>query len=364
MLDKKRVNLHAPINECTTINKSQTGALGIPELMLPIQRRAFKVNKKRLYLGFCLVWLSLAASGCKKVTLERPYVWAERELPAGQTERATERVQGLAADLCVVDEAAQIPDEAINSEAAAVFNLTDKQTIYSKNAFEVLHPASTTKIMTALLAIKYGNLEDEVTVTDAAVIDERGATLCDIHPGDVLTLEQLLYGLMLPSGNDAGAAIAVHMAGDIDHFAEMMNEEAARLGATSTHFTNPHGLTNQEHVTTAYDLYLIFNEALKQPKFREVTGATAYTANYMSGDGQLVSKTWKGGNWFLTGERETPDGLTVFSGKTGTTNAAGYCLVMASRDEQEKEYISVVLKASSRPNLYDNMTQVIQKIVN
>ena len=80
--------------------------------------------------------------------------------------------------------------------------------------------------MTAILAIKYGDLEDKVTVTDAAVITEAGATLCGIQPGDELTLEQLLYGLMLPSGNDAAAAIAVHMAGSIDGFADMMNEEA------------------------------------------------------------------------------------------------------------------------------------------
>ena len=85
---------------------------------------------------------------------------------------------------------------------------------------------------------------------------------------------------MLPSGNDAGAAIAVHMSQSIEGFAQVMNEEAARLGATGTHFTNPHGLTDTAHYTTAYDLYLIFNEALKLPKFREVTGCTAYTANY------------------------------------------------------------------------------------
>ncbi len=320
--------------------------------------------KKRIGLGLCLVWITLFCAACGQSKLERPYTWTERDFTLEENDRADERAEGFAANLCVVDEAAQIPDDVVNAQAAAVFNLTDSQTLYSKNAFEVLHPASITKVMTALIAIKYGNLSDEVTVTDAAVITEQGATLCEIHPGDVLTLEQLLYGLMLPSGNDAGAAIAVHMAGSIDQFAELMNAEAARLGATSTHFTNPHGLTNQEHVTTAYDLYLIFNEALKQPKFREVTGSTAYTANYVDGNGQLVSKTWKGGNWFMTGERETPQGLTVFGGKTGTTNAAGYCLIMASRDELEKEYISVVLKASSRPNLYDNMTEIIQKIVN
>ena len=156
-----------------------------------------------------------------------------------------------------------------------------------------MYPASITKVMTSLIAIKYGNLEDQVTVTEDAVISESGATLCGIKPGDTLTLEQLLYGLMLPSGNDAGAAIAIHMAGSIDAFADMMNEEAKRLGATDTHFMNPHGLHDEDHYTTAYDLYLIFNEALKYPEFRTVTGSTAYTANYTNGAGQSVSKTWR-----------------------------------------------------------------------
>ena len=97
--------------------------------------------------------------------------------------------------------------------------------------------------------------------------------------------------------------------------------------------------------------------------FRKITGSTAYTANYRGADGKTVSKTWKGGNWFMTGERKTPDGLTVFGGKTGTTKAAGYCLVMASRDDEDREYISVVMKADSRPGLYDNMTNIISKIV-
>ena len=113
----------------------------------------------------------------------------------------------------------------------------------------------------------------------------------------------------------------------------------------------------------AYDLYLIFNEALKYPVFRQIVGTTSYTANYHDKDSQAVTKTWKGGNWFMTRERETPEGLTVFGGKTGTTNAAGYCLIMATRDQDDKEYISVVLKSDSRPGLYDNMTNIISKIV-
>ena len=270
--------------------------------------------------------------------------------------------QAFASDLCVVTGNSP-EDSAVTAEAAAVFDLDGRNVIYSKNAFERLYPASITKVMTALVAIKYGNLADEVTVTDEAVITESGATLAGIEPGDRLTLEQLLYGLMIPSGNDAGAAIAVHMAGSIEKFADLMNEEARSLGAVNTHFVNPHGLTDSDHYTTAYDLYLIFNEALKQPVFRTVIGTTSYTANYHNGAGESVSKTWSGGNWYMTGDRQEPEGLTVFGGKTGTTSAAGYCLIMASRDEQEHEYVSVVLKADSRPGLYDNMSNIISKIV-
>lgn len=321
------------------------------------------LKKKRALAALCLSFVVLFSVSCGSDTLERPYEWAKEDLPVYGQELASEGyADGFASSLCVLGAEETWAEDGVDAEAAAVFDLSDRQVIFGKNAFEQLYPASITKVMTAILAIKYGNLEDKVTVTDAAVITEAGATLCGIRPGDELTLEQLLYGLMLPSGNDAAAAIAVHIAGSIDGFADMMNEEAARLGATGTHFTNPHGLTDTAHYTTAYDLYLIFNEALKLPKFREVTQCTAYTANYVDRSGAAVSKEWKGGNWYLTGERETPEGLTVFSGKTGTTSAAGFCLVMASRDMAGGEYISVVLKAASRPALYENMTEIIQKI--
>ena len=307
--------------------------------------------------------LSLCLSGCS-VGLKDAYSLKER-IPSIEASFAAEEeaAKGFASDLCVISDEGSFNPEDVTSQAGALFDLTDREVLYSKDAFEKLYPASITKVMTALIAIKYGNLEDQVTVTEDAVITETGATLCGIQPGDTLTLEQLLYGLMLPSGNDAGAAIAIHMSGSIDAFADKMNEEAKRLGATDTHFMNPHGLHDEDHYTTAYDLYLIFNEALKYPEFRTVTGSTAYTANYTNKAGESISKTWRGGNWYLTGEHETPEGLTVFSGKTGTTKAAGYCLIMAEKDTSDREFISVVLKSDSRLHLYDNMTNIISKIV-
>lgn len=314
------------------------------------------------FLCVVLISTSSAVSGCS-AAIKDPYVLEER-IPAMEEGNVTPRyADAFASDLCVVSDEGTFDAGFATSEAAALFDISGRDVLYSKEAFERLYPASITKVMTALVAIKEGNLQSRVLVTDDAVITESGATLCGIQPGDTLTLEQLLYGLMLPSGNDAGAAIAVHIAGSVDKFADMMNEEAQSLGATGTHFVNPHGLNDPDHYTTAYDLYLIFNEALKYPVFRQIVGTTAYTANYHNKSSEPVTKTWKGGNWFMTGERATPDGLKVFGGKTGTTQAAGYCLIMATRDDSDKEYISVVLKADSRPHLYDNMTNIISKIV-
>ncbi|MGN0371290.1 MAG: D-alanyl-D-alanine carboxypeptidase family protein [Enterocloster sp.] len=332
------------------------------KIMLQIKKRSAG-KTLRVFLSAVILTGSLGLSGCSP-SLSQAYSFSDRipALEASFSERG-EYSDGFAADLCALDSEDDFDPAFADSEAAVLFDLSGREVLYSKNAFEKLYPASITKVMTALIAIKYGNLSDSVTVTEDAVITEAGATLCGINPGDTLTLEQLLYGLLLPSGNDAGAAIAVHMAGSTEAFADMMNEEAAGLGATGTHFVNPHGLNDAEHYTTAYDLYLIFNEALKYPVFRQITGSTAYTANYRNRTGETVSKTWKGGNWFMTGEQETPEGLTVFGGKTGTTKAAGYCLIMASKDDSDREYISVVLKADSRQGLYDNMTNIISKIV-
>lgn len=321
--------------------------------------------KKISYLLLIMSVCGLFLSGCAGEPSEN-LRYSEDRLDSLIDAVPSERLQAdsFATSLCVVTGEEAVSDPSVNAEAAGVFSLSDQNVIFEKNVFERMHPASITKVMTALLAVKYGNLDEEITVGDETRITEAGASMCNIQPGDTLTLRQLLYGLMLPSGNDAGAAIAVHMAGSIDAFSEMMNTEARKVGATDTHFVNPHGLTNEVHLTTAYDLYLILNEALKYPEFRNIIGTREYTVCYRDAQGNEKSQIWQNSNKYLTGAEKTPDGLHVLGGKTGTTNAAGYCLILASEDEQDQEYISVVLKAGSRADLYDNMTNIICKIVN
>jgi len=267
----------------------------------------------------------------------------------------------FACDLCIEGEATE-HDDSFNSASALLADADGGELRFSKDAFKRLHPASTTKIMTCLLALKYGNLNDMVTLTNDVIITEQGASLAHVNPGDVLSLEQLLYALMLPSGNDAANAIAVHLGGSIEGFADIMNAEALKLGATGTHFTNANGITDEDHYSTAYDLYLIMHEALKYEKFREICSTTSFIADYYSASDGYVSKTWKNTNKYINGDEKAPDDVSIIAGKTGTTMAALSCPVLAS-EVDGKDSIEVILKAPRRDILYQDMRILLEKTV-
>ena len=268
----------------------------------------------------------------------------------------------MAADLCVANEDV-IPRQDLEHvpDAAGLFSLTDHQVLYAKNIHRHMQPASITKLLTALVALKYGNLSDPVQVSDNVLITEWGAKLCGFVPGEEgLTLEDALYGLLVYSGNDAGVVVAEHLAGSVEAFAEMMNQEARAIGATQTHFVNPHGLTAENHYTTIYDLYLIFSKLMEYPKFMEIIQTRSYTYTRKSTGEKLV---WDNTNWFFTGEAKAPEGVAVIGGKTGTTSAAGACLLLLSTQESTgKQYISVVMNAPDRPNLYLEMSDLLNEI--
>ncbi|MBR6615361.1 MAG: D-alanyl-D-alanine carboxypeptidase [Lachnospiraceae bacterium] len=303
----------------------------------------------------------LGISGCQKTTsFDHEYKFEDRLVHFANHE-SDGFSRPFAESICVPT-GINDTDTLLTADAAAVFEIDGTEVVFERSATERMNPASTTKIMTAIVALKYGNLEDLVTVTDDAIITEAGSSMAGVKPGDVMRLEDLLYGLMIPSGNDAANAIAVHIGGSIEGFVEMMNEEAHRIGATATHFKNANGLTDPDHYTTAYDLYLLFCEALKYDTFRTIIGAHAHNASYFDALGNPKTASWGVGNYYMNGKREAPDGVTVFGGKTGTTQAAGYCLIMGSRMDDGREFASVVMKADSRNALYDDMTQIISKI--
>ena len=161
------------------------------------------------------------------------------------------------------------PDEDLTARAAILIDSSTGKILYQKDPDLRLPPASTTKIVTAILTLESGrSLKNLLTVSKTAT--RVPATKLYLRPGQTLTIEDLLYGLLLSSANDAAVVLAEGIGGSIDHFAEMMTKKAQEIGATNSHFTNPHGLTAPDHYSTARDLALLFRYAMKNPTFREI----------------------------------------------------------------------------------------------
>ncbi len=267
----------------------------------------------------------------------------------------------FATDYCVSD-GKNIGTEETSSyvaEASGVFNLNTKEVTYVQNIYKKMYPASTTKILTAYLALKYGDLDAVYTVSEEAADQASDSSVCHLKAGDRLTLRQLLYGLMMQSGNDAAIAIAEGISGDVDTFTKLMNQEARALGATDSHFVNPNGLHDRQHYTTVYDLYLLFQAAIQEEGFRELIHTTEYTVDYLDALGMPVQQEWVSTNKYLMGTETAPGGVTVLGGKTGTTNDAGYCLALLSSNAKGEEIISIIMKADCRNNLYYYMNELL-----
>ena len=216
--------------------------------------------------------------------------------------------------------------------------------------------------MTALVALENGNLSDVVTVNVDESDFAADEQTCGLKRGDQLTLEALLNGLLLHSGNDNANAIAEYIGGSVEEFAKMMNKKAAELMATGTHFVNPSGLHDDDHYTTAYDIYLIFNECVKNEDFVDIIDKKDYKAEITGADGTKREVTWEASNYYAQGTVELPEHAKIIGGKTGTTKKAGNCLVLLNESQDGKPYISIVMGAKSKDLLYQDMTTLIQGI--
>ena len=273
----------------------------------------------------------------------------------------TSDIDFYASDLCVT-----VQDnfglEQVDSHVAGgggVFNLATGECTYAQNLFGTMYPASTTKILTCLVAIEYGDLDQLVTVSAHAADQASDSSVAGLQTGDVMSLRDLLYGLMLRSGNDAAIAIAETVGGSEEGFAELMNKTAASLGATQSHFVTPHGLHDDNHYTTIYDMYLIFQKAVQNDLFLEIINTPAYHVTYSGANGDTREQTWHNTNRYLLGSEKAPAGFTVIGGKTGTTYEAGYCLVLYSYNDQNQPIISIVYNSDCTLNLYYLMNELL-----
>ena len=232
------------------------------------------------------------------------------------------------------------PQPETKAVSAALIDGNTGRMLADKEGELKIYPASTTKILTCILALEEGKdkLEQNAVISQRAM--KQDGTNVGIRPDMPLSLHQLLYGMMLISGNDAAVSVAETVGGSYDRFIEMMNEKAASIGATHSHFANPNGLTNPEHYTTAEDMVLIAAHAMKNPDFRDIVKRKTYPMTYRNG----IYRNVENRNEFLSSHYEGANGI-----KTGMTDAAGECLV-ASAERNGKLLIVAFYNDKNRWN--------------
>ena len=242
---------------------------------------------------------------------------------------------------------------AILSESAVLIDASSGTILAQKNADKKMYPASLTKIMTAILAIELGELTDVITVDDDTPFEIEGSHIA-LEPGEILTLKDLLYALMLPSANDAASVIAKHYGGSLENFVKMMNQKAKELGAYNTNFTNPHGLHDTNHYSTAADLALITKYTMENDTFRKIVSTTKYeiqTTNkkdeprYFTTLNKLIYNT-SYNQIYVDGAYISPYYEYATGAKTGYTPQAGNCLV-ATAKKDGTDLIAVTMKGIS-----------------
>ena len=246
----------------------------------------------------------------------------------------------------LVTPALALEDPMPQAGAAIVVDGDNNEILYSYNANKKMYPASVTKIMTSLVvldAVAKGqvSLDTEITASSRAVNLPLGSSTAGIKAGEVLTIEQLLYCDLVPSANEACNILAEAIAGDEESFAELMNAKAAELGCVNTHFTNPHGLHDEDHYTTAYDIYLMARAAMEYELFRTIVSTAVYELppTNKSDARTLYSTNGFLSNWYVRGYKyDKAIGI-----KTGYTDEAGRCLASAAVDEQGRTFYCVVL---------------------
>jgi len=239
-------------------------------------------------------------------------------------------------------------------ESVMLFELKTQNVLYEKSIDKKMYPASLTKIMTAIIALEIGNLDDKITVDEKTPYEVDGSSIA-LEAGEVLSLKDLLYALMLPSANDAASVIAKHYGGgSLESFVKLMNDKAKELGATNTNFVNPHGLHDNNHYTTASDLAKITTYAMKNEKFREYIKTTRYTIpatnlkeeRALHTTNNLLLNLVKGNDIIVNNKYVSRQYEGAAGVKNGYTPEAGSCLVSYAQ-KNGVELIAIVLKGTS-----------------
>ena len=252
-------------------------------------------------------------------------------------------------------------------EAGLLINETKHSVVCAVNPHKRIYPASMTKVLTAIVvmdAIKSGqiSLSDTVVVGKKIEFNEDNVGVLGLEPGDYITVEELLHGLLISSYNDCAVLLARYISGSVSGFVELMNLKAAELGATNSHFVNPHGLHDNNHYTTPYDLYLIFKEFLTEDTLVQIDNYSTYDLTMHRGEDKMTIPLMAT-NAFLSNSFEMPTGYRITGWKTGTTEKAGSCIILEFVDEETDErFICLVSNAEDHESLYQNVEDMLKEI--
>lgn len=247
-----------------------------------------------------------------------------------------------------------INDITTNSSSCLLMDSKTGKIIYAKNAYEKMYPASTTKLMTAILTLENCKLTDIAIVSHNAIYSiPVGYSHASLKEDEELTIEQLLNVLLIPSANDAAIVLAEHISGSVEEFSKLMNEKAKSLGCLNTNFVNPNGIQNKNHYSTAYDLALIGKYALKFPDIKRIAMVKQYTlptTNKYDKTDRIFNAT----NGLINDDVLNKNYYEYATGlKTGYTDASGYCIVSTAKKD-DKELIAVILNSDSISKRYSD----------
>ena len=270
--------------------------------------------------------------------------------------------EGIARNLCVGESNTKMEGiESREGEVAGLFDLQDKEILFSQNLHEKVSPGNINQLMVALTAYEELNMEESVTIEQEDVVGRRQGRSSGLATGNVVTVQQLIHGVLVYSAEDACYALARIAAGGKDAFIEHMNQKAQELGMTNTVFSNVTGAEDENQYTTVYDMYLLFHQLLEYPDLIHAMGLNSYIMNSTKSNGDLKQQVLDTDNLYLTGSLSVPKGVTVLGGKYMSTKTQ-YATALLVQNNYGDAFVLIVFRTDSEETMNTRIREMLGKI--